>query len=105
MHQPADGPSHIDFLVGNKVDTIDVAKNLTPQTYTAVNPACESFEYHREYGTVGNPVQLATGFYLVTVAAKLSDGKRHRQSVSFSVDGWNRSSNSRRSSTRPCSYV
>jgi len=65
------------------VDTIDTSKNLSLRTYTATAP-CPSFQYHKEYGTKENPVQLLPGSYTVTVSA-LVGGKRKTRTVAFDV--------------------
>ena len=67
----------------NLVDTIDNARNLPLQTVTPATP-CASFNYHREYGTVSNPIQLAPGSYVVTVQAVI-DGKNMKKTVGFDV--------------------
>lgn len=46
---------------------------------------CGSFQYHREYGTVSNPVQLLAGDYQVTVSATIN-GKHKSLSASFSLN-------------------
>jgi hypothetical protein len=63
------------------VDTVDVSKNLPLQTVTQTAP-CSSFQYHREYGAVSNPVQLLPGSYTVTVQATVK-GKKRQQTVAF----------------------
>jgi len=67
----------------NLLDTVDTARNLT---LTAVTPAppCSPFQYHREYGTVSNPIQLAPGSYQVTATA-IVNNKRVRKTVGFDV--------------------
>jgi hypothetical protein len=45
---------------------------------------CEPFQYHREYGTISNPIQLLPGSYQVTVTAIIS-GKRKTLVVGFDV--------------------
>jgi hypothetical protein len=53
---------------------------------TVVPPSpCGAFQYHREYGTVSNPVQLLAGDYQVTVSATIN-GKRKSLSQSFSLN-------------------
>ncbi len=70
------------------LDTNDVVQNATLQTVPASGPGgvCAGFQFHREYGTVDNPIQLLPGSYQVTASAILSDGKRHSKSVGFNVD-------------------
>jgi hypothetical protein len=67
----------------NQLDTQDVVQNATLQTVTPQMP-CTPFQYHREYGTVSNPVQLAPGSYQVTAQA-IVNGKRKSKSVGFDV--------------------
>jgi len=66
-----------------QLDTQDVAQNLALVTVMS-SPPCEPFQYHREYGTVSNPIQLLPGSYQVTVSA-IVNGKRKNQSVGFDV--------------------
>lgn len=66
------------------LDTADVAKDLPLQTVTPAAP-CPSFQFHREYGTVSNPIQLTPGSYEVTVSA-IVNGKRESKTVGFNVD-------------------
>jgi hypothetical protein len=68
----------------NILDTNDVAQNVPLTTVTPAAP-CAPFQYHREYGTVSNPVQLLPGSYQVTVMA-IVNGKRQKKTVGFSVD-------------------
>jgi hypothetical protein len=67
----------------NRLDTIDVARNLELQTVTPT-PPCEPFQYHREYGTISNPIQLAAGAYKVKVVVRI-DGKRLKKTIGFDV--------------------
>jgi hypothetical protein len=67
----------------NLLDTVDNVRNVTLQTVTPPAP-CAPFRYHREYGTVSNPIQLAPGSYQVTVTA-IVNGKRTKKSVGFDV--------------------
>ena len=66
------------------VDTVDNARDLSLQTVTPAAP-CGSFQYHREYGTVSNPIQLLPGSYEVTVTA-IVNGRRMRKTIAFDVD-------------------
>jgi hypothetical protein len=66
------------------LDTHDVIQNATLVTSVPGSP-CEPFQYHREYGTVSNPVQLLPGSYQVTVSA-IINGKRKSRTVGFDVD-------------------
>jgi hypothetical protein len=78
---------HLQRTSGNKnknqVDTVDVAKDLLLQAITP-GGSCAPFSFHREYGTVSNPVQLLPGSYLVTATA-LVNGKRQNKTVGFDV--------------------
>jgi hypothetical protein len=65
------------------LDSLDVAQNLSPVSVTPA-PPCQTFTYHREYGTVSNPIQLLPGSYQVTVSAVIN-GKRKSQTVGFDV--------------------
>ncbi|HEY3176233.1 MAG TPA: choice-of-anchor D domain-containing protein [Candidatus Polarisedimenticolia bacterium] len=67
----------------NLLDTVDNARNLTLQS-VAPAPPCAAFQYHREYSTVSNPIQLLPGSYQVTVTAVVN-GKRKHKSVGFDV--------------------
>jgi len=79
---------HLQRLGGNRnkdlLDTQDVAQNLALQTVTPAAP-CVPFQFHREYGTVSNPIQLLPGDYQVTATA-IVNGKRSTLSVGFSVN-------------------
>jgi hypothetical protein len=68
----------------NLLDTNDVVQNATLQTVTP-GGACAPFQFHREYGTVSNPIQLLAGSYQVTATA-IVNGKRQNKSVGFNVD-------------------
>jgi photosystem II stability/assembly factor-like uncharacterized protein len=61
----------------------DVVHNAPLQTVTATAP-CTSFQFHREYGTVSNPIQLLTGSYEVTVQATVNGHKR-TQTAAFEL--------------------
>jgi len=78
----------IQRINGNRnrkiVDTIDVSKNLDLQTVTQ-DPPCATFQFHREYGTVSNPIQLLPGDYTITATA-IINGKRKSKTVGFNVD-------------------
>ncbi len=84
----------IQRLGGNRnrniVDTVDVAKDLALRTVTQ-DPPCATFQFHREYGTVSNPIQLLPGDYTITATA-IINGKRKSKTVGFNVDtcGFNR---------------
>jgi hypothetical protein len=67
----------------NILDTVDNARNLTLQVVAPAAP-CAGFQYHREYGTVSNPIQLLPGSYNVTVTAVVN-GHRMKRTVGFDV--------------------
>lgn len=67
----------------NNLDTVDNAMRLPLVTVTPTAP-CGSFQYHREYGTVSNPIQLLPGSYQVTATAVVN-GKRTTKTVGFDV--------------------
>ena len=70
----------------DRLDSVDQAMNL-PLTNVNPAPPCGSFQYHREYGTVSNPVQLSTGSYQVTAQIRHPlTGKITKKSVGFNVD-------------------
>ena len=66
------------------LDTHDVIQDATLVTIVPGLP-CEAFQYHREYGTVSNPIQLLPGSYQVTVSA-IINGKRKSRTVGFDVE-------------------
>ncbi len=61
----------------------DVVHNAPLQTVTPTLP-CTPFQFHREYGTVSNPIQLLTGSYQVTVQATVNGHKR-TQTAAFEL--------------------
>jgi hypothetical protein len=67
-----------------RLDTVDNARNLDLQTITPTAP-CTPFLYHREYGTVSNPVQLLPGSYEVTVQTQVA-GRMLKRTVGFDVN-------------------
>ncbi|HXI03836.1 MAG TPA: choice-of-anchor D domain-containing protein [Candidatus Saccharimonadales bacterium] len=69
----------------NKVqlDSVDNVRDV-PLTTVPAAPPCGAFQYHREYGTVSNPIQLAPGSYQVSVQARI-DGKIRSKVVGFDV--------------------
>ena len=77
----------IQRITGNRnkpiVDSVDSAMNLPLQTVTP-GGSCTAFQYHREYGTVSNPIQLLPGSYVVTATAVVN-GKRKSLTVAFDV--------------------
>lgn len=66
------------------LDSLDNVRNISLQTVTPALP-CTPFRYHREYGTVSNPVQLLPGSYQVSVQARI-DGKIAKRTVGFDVN-------------------
>ncbi len=67
----------------NRLDTLDNARDV-PLTQVVPASPCGPFQYHTEYGTVSNPVQLAAGAYQVTVQARIN-GRMRRKTVGFDV--------------------
>jgi photosystem II stability/assembly factor-like uncharacterized protein len=61
----------------------DVVHNAPLQTVTPTLP-CIPFQFHREYGTVSNPIQLLTGSYQVTVQATVN-GHNVTQTAAFEL--------------------
>jgi hypothetical protein len=78
---------HLQRLTANTnkrdLDSVDVASNLPLVLVTPVLP-CLPFQYHREYGTVSNPVQLSPGSYRLTATA-IVNGRRRKKTVGFNV--------------------
>jgi hypothetical protein len=66
------------------LDTVDNAQNLPLVTVVPTSP-CARFQYHREYGTISNPIQLLPGSYRVTATA-IINGKRKSLTVGFDVE-------------------
>jgi hypothetical protein len=69
----------------NQLDTQDVVQNAPLQTVTNAGTACAPFQFHREYGTVTNPIQLLAGSYQVTASA-IVNGRRRNKTVGFDVN-------------------
>jgi hypothetical protein len=78
---------HLQRLTANRnrnlLDTVDNAKNL-PLITVDPDGVCPTFQYHREYSTVSNPIQLAPGSYTVTVSARVGN-KLRKKTVGFDV--------------------
>lgn len=68
----------------DRLDTQDQAADL-PLVTVIPGPPCEAFQYHREYGTVSNQIQLLPGSFQVTVQA-IINGKRQHKTVGLNVD-------------------
>ena len=68
----------------NLLDTVDNARNLALQTVSPASP-CPGFQFHREYGTVSNPIQLLPGSYNVTVTVVIN-GHRLKKTVGFDLN-------------------
>ncbi len=67
------------------IDTVETAQDVELQQVTPILP-CPPFQYHREYGTVSNPIQLLPGSYLVTVKAQIPGSSGfQQQTVGFDV--------------------
>ena len=73
---------------GGKTDSVDVAHDVPLSSVVGVGPACPSFDYHMEYGTVANPIQLLPGDYLLTVMVPNASGKgkKSKMTQAFSVE-------------------
>ena len=74
-----------DFtLIVNKprLDSVDNARNLPLETVTP-NAPCGPFQYHREYGTVSNPIQLAPGSYRLSATVRID---RHQRKLTVGFD-------------------
>ncbi len=67
----------------NRLDTLDNARDV-PLTQVVPESPCGPFQYHREYGTVSNPIQLAAGAYQVSVQARVN-GRMLKKTVGFDV--------------------
>ncbi len=67
----------------NRLDTVANVKNLALVDITPAAP-CASFQYHKEYGTVSNPIQLLPGTYQVTAVIR-HEGRMQRKNVGFKV--------------------
>jgi Abnormal spindle-like microcephaly-assoc'd, ASPM-SPD-2-Hydin len=69
----------------NRLDSQDVAKNLALQTIDPDGAGiCPQIQFHREYGGLSNPIQLAPGSYVVTVTG-IVNGRRAKKTVGFDV--------------------
>jgi len=66
-----------------QLDTVETVRNLVLETVTPKSP-CASFQYHREYGTVSNPIQLLPGSYKLTARIRV-DGHQRSKTVGFDV--------------------
>jgi hypothetical protein len=67
-----------------QLDTVSVRNNLPLVSISQTAP-CASYDYHAEFGTVGNPSQLLPGVYQVNATIRV-DGRRYTKSVGFSVN-------------------
>lgn len=76
----------IQRVTGDKdnplIGTVDSSTNVPLQTI--VTGVCAPLKYHKEYGTVGNSIQLSPASYQVT-ATVLVDGKPKTLTVPFDV--------------------
>jgi hypothetical protein len=77
----------IQRVVGNRnrpiLDTVDTSLDLPLVSVDPTDP-CFSFQYHKEYGTVSNPIQLLPGNYQVTATVRIGS-RTLRRTVGFSV--------------------
>ena len=65
---------------------VDEAKNVALQTVTATpGSACANFQFHREWGGISNPEQLAPGVYKLKVEVKIA-GHEVSKTIWFNVD-------------------
>jgi hypothetical protein len=78
LHRIQGGPGGQERL-----QTVDSAKDLALETVTPAAP-CPAFQYHREWGTTSNPVQLLPGSYRVTARVRI-EGRNERLTVAFDV--------------------
>lgn len=68
---------------GGNVDTLDNSRDLELVTIAEAAP-CPGIPYHREYGTVSNPIQLLPGSYEIVVQTRIN-GKQTSKTVAFDV--------------------
>jgi hypothetical protein len=77
----------IQRITGNRnknlLNTVDSAMNLAPVTVTPALP-CGPFQYHREYSTVSNAIQLLPGSYQITATAYVGT-KKYTKAIGFDV--------------------
>jgi hypothetical protein len=77
----------IQRITGNRnkplLNTVDSAMNLLLSTVVPAAP-CAPFQYHREYSTVSNPIQLLPGSYQITATAYVGS-KKYTKAVGFDV--------------------
>lgn len=77
----------IQRITGNRnrplLDTVESAMNLSLTTVTPT-PPCGPFQYHREYSTVSNPIQLLPGSYQITATAYVGT-KKYTKAIGFDV--------------------
>ncbi|HET8645647.1 MAG TPA: hypothetical protein VFO85_09180, partial [Vicinamibacteria bacterium] len=74
---------HLQRIVGNRKESQDVVSDAPLTTVTPAAP-CTAFQYHREYGSLANPIMLVPGNYQVTVQARVA-GHNVRKTVFFDV--------------------
>jgi hypothetical protein len=67
----------------NLLDSVDNVQDVPLSTFVPASP-CGPMQYHREYGTVSNPIQLPPGSYQVSVQARI-DGKIRSKVIGFDV--------------------
>jgi hypothetical protein len=77
----------IQRITGNRnknlLNTVDSAMSL-PLTTVVPAPPCGPFQYHREYSTVANPIQLLPGSYQITATAYVGT-KKYTKAIGFDV--------------------
>jgi len=69
-----------------KYKKLDTQYFLNLQTVPAGPAPCPQIQYHREYGTVSNPIQLQTGSYQLTVSIVNSGGHLVNQTINFDLN-------------------
>lgn len=67
-----------------RLDTVDNVKDV-PLTSIVPAPPCQPFDFHREYGTASNPIQLLPGAYEVNVQVRIA-GRMEKRTVGFDVN-------------------
>jgi hypothetical protein len=68
---------------GNPLDTVETIQNV-PLSAVVQGAPCSSFQFHREWGTVGNPVLLLPGSYRLFVTVRVN-GRNDTRRVGFDV--------------------
>jgi len=80
----------IQRITGNRMkkrilQSVGVVQDVALQTVTPAAP-CPAFQFHYEWSTVGNPIQLLTGSYQLTATIKSAvTGHRETKTVGFAL--------------------